>query len=431
MSHLIWFQNNLRVHDNTVLAEACQAQKLLAVYFFDPRNFDLGDFGFKKTEKYRARFLLESAATLKQNLASLNISLLVYHDKPEAVLPKLVEEHGVTDIFMQKEWTRDETVVLKKVKQKIRPTVIFHEIFDQFLLHPADSPFYSFADVPDVFTDFRKRIENRASIRAMVPIPKKMPEENLIEESSSLPDLPKLGLQEFTSDQRTAFPYKGGEDQALKRIDYYFWETQRLKSYKKTRNGLLGPNYSSKLSPWLANGSISARYIYWQIREFEQKIIKNQDTYWLFFELLWRDYFKYISLKYGDKIFWQSGIFDRKLEWKNDTKVLQDWISGKTSEPFVNANMLELVNSGWMSNRGRQNVASYWSKSLKQDWRIGAAYFESLLLDYDVHSNWGNWLYVSGVGNDGRDRKFNIQRQAEMYDRNGTYQRLWLQPSLF
>nr|WP_286943872.1 DASH family cryptochrome [Allomuricauda sp.] len=431
MSHLIWFQNNLRVHDNTVLAETYQGQNVLAVYFFDPRNFDIGDFGFKKTEKYRARFLLESVATLKQNLASLNISLLVYHDKPEAVLPKLVEEHGVTDIFMQKEWTRDETVVLKKVKQKIRPTVIFHEIFDQFLVHPADSPFHSFADVPDVFTDFRKRIENRASIRAVVPIPKKLPKKNLVENNTQLPELETLGLEGFTTDSRTAFPFKGGEDQALKRVHHYFWETQKLKTYKKTRNGLVGPDFSSKLSPWLANGSISARYVYWQIKEFEKEIIKNQDTYWLFFELLWRDYFKYISLKYGDKIFSLGGIFDRKIQWENDSETLQKWISGHTDEPFVNANMIELANTGWMSNRGRQNVASYWSKTLRQDWHIGAAYFESLLLDYDVHSNWGNWLYVSGVGNDGRDRKFNIQRQAEIYDRNGAFQRLWLQPSLF
>ena len=88
--------------------------------------------------------------------------------------------------------------------------------------------------------------------------------------------------------------------------------------------------------------------------------------------------------------------------------------------------MIELRKTGFMSNRGRQNVASYFAKSLELDWRIGASYFESLLIDYDVHSNYGNWLYVAGVGNDPRDRKFNIKRQAEMYDAKGTYQKLWL-----
>ena len=93
--------------------------------------------------------------------------------------------------------------------------------------------------------------------------------------------------------------------------------------------------------------------------------------------------------------------------------------------------MIELKETGWMSNRGRQNVASYFSKNLKLDWRIGAAYFEAMLLDYDVHSNYGNWMYVSGVGNDPRDRTFNIQLQASRYDKNSKFQKLWLSTTLF
>lgn len=110
---------------------------------------------------------------------------------------------------------------------------------------------------------------------------------------------------------------------------------------------------------------------------------------------------------------------------------LEKWINGTTKEPFINANMKELLATGWMSNRGRQNVASFWSKELEQDWRIGAAYFERMLIDYDVHSNYGNWMYNSGVGNDPRDRKFNIKSQADRYDSAGSYQRLWLQETLF
>mgnify|MGYP001951331995 CR=1 FL=1 len=97
----------------------------------------------------------------------------------------------------------------------------------------------------------------------------------------------------------------------------------------------------------------------------------------------------------------------------------------------VNANMIELKETGWMSNRGRQNVASYFAKELLQDWRIGAAYFESMLLDYDVHSNYGNWMYVAGVGNDPRDRKFNTKLQAKRYDENYKYRKLWLEKTLF
>ena len=111
--------------------------------------------------------------------------------------------------------------------------------------------------------------------------------------------------------------------------------------------------------------------------------------------------------------------------------LIQAWCNGKTKHEFINSNMNELNKSGWMSNRGRQNVASYFAKDLKINWIIGAAYFESMLIDYDVHSNYGNWMYVSGVGNDPRDRKFNVRLQAERYDSNGKYQRMWNQNTLF
>ena len=201
--------------------------------------------------------------------------------------------------------------------------------------------------------------------------------------------------------------------------------------YKKTRNGLLGIDYSSKFSSWLANGSISARTIYWKVKQFEKEYFKNQSTYWLIFELIWRDYFKYVSMKHGNQIFKLEGILKKEYDWSTNKNQIQKWINGETTSDFVNANMIELKSTGWMSNRGRQNVASYFAKELELDWRIGAAYFESLLVDYDVHSNYGNWMYVSGVGNDPRDRKFNVQLQAERYDANGKFRKLWLQPSLF
>ena len=165
--------------------------------------------------------------------------------------------------------------------------------------------------------------------------------------------------------------------------------------------------------------------------QYEKEIKKNQSTYWIIFELIWRDYFKYISLKHGDKIFQLDGILNNKYKWDTDKYKFNSWINGTTQEAFVNANMIEIKKTGWMSNRGRQNVASFFSKDLLMDWRMGAAYFESILIDYDVHSNYGNWMYVSGVGNDPRDRKFNIRIQAERYDQGGKFQRMWNQKSLF
>lgn len=431
MNNLIWFGNDLRVADNTSLVHATKGERILGVYFFDPRWFEIGDFGFKKTERFRARFLIETIRDLKQKLEAVNISLLVFHAKPEAVLPDLVKNHSIHQIHKQKEWTSEEVEVLEAAKSKLSDSVKIIEHFDQFLFHPEDLPYTSFQNIPQVFTQFRKRCEKEVSVRPCVQLQKQLPKENLIENQTKIPSLKDLGFEDFEVDPKSAFPFKGGENQALNRLRHYFWNTQKLAYYKKTRNGLIGTDYSSKFSPWLANGSISARSIYWEAKKFEREVKKNQDTYWLIFELIWRDYFKYVSLKHGNDIFKLGGILQKSYEWKSEPHQLQSWIEGTTKEPFVNANMKELAKTGWMSNRGRQNVASFWAKELQQDWRIGAAYFESMLLDYDVHSNWGNWMYNSGVGNDPRDRKFNIKRQAEMYDSKGKFQNLWLQDTLF
>ena len=424
MNNLVWFRNNLRVEDNSSLFEACKnAGKTIAVFCFDPRQFSETKYGFKKTEKFRVKFLLETVSELKENLLIKNISLLIYFDKPENVFQKIISDYEISNIFTQREWTSEELNVNNNIKNQLQ-NIKFIEVYDQFLFHPDDIPYQDIKDLPEVFTVFRKECEKKVSVRKTVSIqPKSI--ENLIENKTSIPTLEDLGYEDFELNKNTAFPFKGGENQAVNRIENYFFETENLSKYKQTRNGLIGSNYSSKLSAWLANGSVSAKTIYWKVKEYEEQIEANEDTYWLIFELIWRDYFKYISMKFGNKIFQIDGILNHKYDWKFNQKAFNQWISGNTNEAFVNANMIELAETGFMSNRGRQNVASFWAKEWQQDWRIAAAYFESMLIDYDVHSNYGNWIYNAGVGNDPRDRKFNIKRQAEMYDGNGAYQDLW------
>lgn len=427
MNNLIWFTNNLRLRDNESLVNACNTSgKVISVYFFNPAHFEETKYGFKKTEKYRAQFLIESVNNLKENLAKLNISLLVFHKKPEVAIKDLVSKYKINQIFIQKEWTQEEVQTLKIVKKNIPSEINIIESYDQFLIHPEDIPFDGFKKIPKVFTDFRKKSEKYASIREPFDIPEALSSDNLVENTTTIPTLQNLGLNAFEKDSRSAFTFQGGETEAWKRLDHYFWETHQLQDYKKTRNGLVGIDYSSKFSAWLANGCISAKSIYWEVKKFEKEIKKNQDTYWLIFELFWRDFFKYISLKHGNSIFYLGGILQKEYDWNKSLDKLEQWIDGSTQYDFVNANMREIKYTGWMSNRGRQNVASFWAKEQMQDWRIGAAYFESILIDYDVHSNWGNWMYNAGVGNDPRDRKFNIERQANMYDPEREFVNLWL-----
>mmetsp|Transcript_2430 Transcript_2430/g.3907 ORF Transcript_2430/g.3907 Transcript_2430/m.3907 type:complete len:303 (+) Transcript_2430:208-1116(+) len=189
---------------------------------------------------------------------------------------------------------------------------------------------------------------------------------------------------------------------------------------------MIGADYSTKFSPWLAHGCISPRYIYAECQKYEREREKNKSTYWIGFELTCRDYFRFFSLKHGNSIFMVGGPAQRSWRWEsnaNDEK-FQRWVRGETGQPLVDANMRELALTGFMSNRGRQNVASYLTQNLNVDWRLGAAYFEDVLIDHDVTANWANWNAAAGVSG-GRINKFNILKQSKDYDEQGEYCHLW------
>ena len=217
----------------------------------------------------------------------------------------------------------------------------------------------------------------------------------------------------------------GGELNAMENIKKYF-QSNLPQSYKDTRNNLIGINFSTKFSPWLALGFISPRQIYAYLKDYELKFLANESTYWIFFELLWRDFFRFIFIKYGDKFFYKSGLGLNPVKINHNAKNLEAWKRGKTSDSFINAGMIELYKTGFLSNRMRQIVASYFVNELSCDWRSGASWFESQLIDYDVYSNYGNWAYIAGYGTDPRGgRHFNIEKQRKIYDPDGIYQKIW------
>ena len=422
-ANLVWFRSNLRVEDNTSLSKAIRdSSRVIGYINIDPTIFELSDYGFKKTEKFRTKFLLESIQDLKKQLNDINISLIITNQDFESSINSIIKKYNVRSIYMQKEWTRDELAEEKQIPKHIN----LIKDFDQFLYSP-ESVKEVYENIPRGFSNFRKKCEKYLNIEYPLQIPKPLDKKNNIDDVYSIPTLNDLGFEEFRVHKNSVFKFLGGETSAKERVYEYFFETKRISKYKLTRNGLLGKDYSSKLSSWLANGSLSVRYVYMQIKKYEEEIEKNESTYWLFFELIWRDFFKYVSMQHKDKFFSKSGIYGNSKDWSNNKELINRWINGETNEPFVNANMKELSKTGFMSNRGRQNVANYLTKELKIDWRIGAEYFESLLIDYDVHSNYGNWLYNAGIGNDSMQfRKFNPKLQSERYDPNKEYEKLWL-----
>lgn len=259
---------------------------------------------------------------------------------------------------------------------------------------------------PDTYTQFRKDVETSSKVRFEKRMPEKLkplPTE-LLDVTGKLPSLQDLKLEgrlpDFIVDNddihnvdkfhnlftephihpQSAFPFSGGETAALNRLKSYLWDTQAVEKYKITRNGLLGSEYSTKLSCWLAFGCISPRRIFHELKKYETERVKNDSTYWVIFELLWRDYFRFVAAKYGNSLFYSGGIKKLKYNWSEDMEKFQKWADGKTGVPFVDANMRELLQTGWMSNRGRQNVASFLTKDLGLDWRMGAEWFEYLLV---------------------------------------------------
>jgi deoxyribodipyrimidine photo-lyase len=421
---LIWYRNDLRLHDHAPMSQAlASGDTIIPVYCFDPRQFTSTQFGFDKTGAFRAQFILESVMDLRSRLQSIGSDLIIRQGKPEEIIPALVEQLQVTAVHYHAEVTAEETIVEAKLKTALK--VPQRSTWGNTLYAPDDLPF-AISGVPEVFTNFRKQVEKDSTIASPIPAPRRLPPLPEGIDRGDLPTLSDLELTPIVPSEKGVLEFKGGETAGLARLQDYFWQQDCLKTYKATRNGMLGANYSSKFSPWLALGCLSPRYIAAQVEDYEIQRVQNDSTYWLIFELLWRDYFRCICAKHGNAIFQVEGLRGVKIAWKSDHDRFELWRSGMTGFPLIDANMRELAATGFMSNRGRQNVGSFLTKNLGIDWRLGAAYFESMLVDYDVCSNWGNWNYTAGVGNDARGfRWFNITKQTRDYDSIGSYVKHW------
>ena len=441
---LVWFRNDLRIFDHEPLRRAIEASAtqggsgpgaVVCLYCFDERQWANTSFGFPKTGVHRTRFLRESVEDLREQIRGLGGELIVRHGRCEEVIGDLIQDLSISSVFYHQEIGTEERRIERSVQavcQKASiPSQSDHGVT---LFHPGELPF-SIVELPELFTHFRKQVEKSSTHRAPLPAPTMIPCQLPVDFSvGSIPSAEALFGDDFVASGNVAKmsdigrrQYTGGETAGLDRLDEYFWRNDRLRVYKVTRNGMLNVDDSSKLSLWLANGCLSPRTIAAEVKRYEDERLANQSTYWMSFELLWRDYFHFIAAKHGSRLFQVGGIQERRLPWGKDVGLFNAWKEGQTGYPLVDANMRELAATGYMSNRGRQNVGSFLCKNLGIDWRMGAEWFESQLIDYAPASNYGNWNYVAGVGNDARGfRFFNITKQSRDYDEDGSYVRYWL-----
>ncbi|TLU61026.1 DASH family cryptochrome [Thalassotalea litorea] len=221
------------------------------------------------------------------------------------------------------------------------------------------------------------------------------------------------------------YQYRGGETAGWQHMLDYF-ASGAASTYKNTRNALDGRFNSTGFSPYLGIGNISPRQIYYHLKQYEQDHGVNESTYWIYFELLWREYFQWLALMLEQRLFRFRGLARSAPLTSFFPERFAKWCQGNTPYVIVNACMQQLNSTGFMSNRGRQLVASCLVNELGIDWRYGAAYFQQQLIDYDVASNWGNWQYIAGVGVDPRGgRHFNLQKQTQMFDPDGVFIETW------
>ena len=424
---LLWFKQDLRLDDHPALQAARGADALLPVFILDPAQLQPGPLGSRGLGVHRARFLLESLAALDGALRQRGSHLLVLPGRAEQLIPQLVARFNLQEVLTLEEIAPQERQQLQQVRAQLGNTVLWEQAGNGLLR--ADQLPCPVAELPAVFSQFRSLVEQGLQVFQPQPAPDYLPHLPQGSEAllTPLPSLSQLGLGEPLSVAASAFPFSGGEAAASARLRDYLWDSQNVRHYKNTRDGMIGSEYSSKFSPWLANGSLSPRRTMAELRRHEAQYGRNDSTHWLWVELLWREFFRWTLVRHGSALFRAAGLKATARAPQQVDERFAQWCQGRTGMPLVDACMRELAATGFMSNRGRQVVASYLVNDLQQDWRHGAAWFEEHLLDYDPASNWGNWAYLAGVGSDPRHgRLFNALRQARQYDPDAAYVSLWL-----
>jgi deoxyribodipyrimidine photo-lyase len=402
MPILYWFRHDLRTHDNLGLALAIQAAQqqgmpLHALWVQDEAWLQPTRWGFVRCSGQRLAWWQSAVRALQYTLTAQGIPMHTQQGQPTATVQEYCRQHRISHVFCESIAAPDEQaqiITLQNAGLQITCT------WQSSLLCPQNLPF-PIAELPQVFTRFREQIEHH---QLQPPAPR----------GPIFSDLPSS---------------EPASEQAAQAHVLQYFASPAPWSYKHTRNNLMGPDFSSRWSPWLATGALSARWVDTQRKHAEALNGANDSTYWLWFELLWRDYFRFLHLQHGRQLYQHQGLSHLPRP-SHDAASFEAWTKGCTPHPLVNAGMRELAATGWLSNRMRQVVASYLIHDCACDWRAGAAWFESQLLDYDPYSNQGNWLYIAGRGTDPRQgRRFNPDRQAQQYDPQGIYQQHWLQPT--
>ncbi|MGB7527603.1 MULTISPECIES: deoxyribodipyrimidine photo-lyase [Sphingobacterium] len=383
---LVWFRNDLRLHDNEVLTEAItKSDLIIPVYCFDPRYFRKNKFQFNNTGIKRAQFLLESVLDLKEKLLSMGSDLMTFVGKPEDILPILCAKYEVSEVYHHREVASRETQISELVEAALWDNKInLRHFIGHTLFHKEDLPF-PIKDIPDKFNIFRKKIERESSVRAPLVAPDKILSPQHLE-STSLPSLLDLGYSDEEINQLGSQNFQGGEQNGIDKLQ-----------------NLLDPSYDnfqnfSLVSPYIAIGSLSPIYVYHEMQN--SSLSQNKKRFdRLMTMLLWRDYFRFMLKKYPNVFFKLNGI---ESEAKNSESINEElvmsWKTANTGESGIDEIIQNLLDTGNITYAERRLISKYFTQELGSNWLAGASFFEEHLLDYAPATTYGFWSHMAAVG---------------------------------
>ncbi|WP_285009431.1 DASH family cryptochrome [Pedobacter faecalis] len=410
---LVWFRNDLRLHDNEMLVEAvAKSDGILPVYFFDPRHFGSTNLQTDKTGAGRAKFLIESVLSLREAMIRKGGNLLVITGSPESHICSLVEKYDISEVYHHREVGFEETSVSANVEDALwKQKINLKHFIGHTLYNKEDLPF-PIKDIPDVFSQFKKKTERDAIVKPCY----EEPEHIVFVESEAWGDVPDLKALGFSEEAVPESDLHGGEHAGLQHLNTLLSSGSTI--YDRPAKQPPGKQaFFSRLSPWLALGCLSPRKVYWTMKAADQ-VPGAANFNQVLLGLLWRDYYRFMFKKHGIGFF-RDSEFEHFVRQDRDDEpdALVRWKTGQTGNALVDGYMNELNKSGYIPHAGRLVVATYLVYVLKQDWIRGAAYFEEKLVDYAPASNWGNWASVAHKGlNVANKAAFDLEKQIKVFD---------------
>lgn len=392
---IFWFRQDLRTFDNKWLIDSIKSsENLLCIFVLDKNIIDI----FLWLEDKKFLFLKEALLNLDNELKKIWSKLIIYHDYPEIIIPKICEKYNINTIFTNKSYStywkkRDDLVEIYCLNNKIE----FFRDNDYLLNEPEE------IEQRKVFSPYFKLWKKKLLEKEVIlEKPWKINQINI-----------EFEINNFLDDiiNWDKHPYFSLNFWKSRLENFNFW------NYEEFRNDL-DKDWTSRLSVYLRFWIFSVREIYLHVKD-----ISNTYTS----ELAWREFWQHINYYFPFTKQYEFQLKRRNIAWKNDEILFKKWCDWETWYPVVDASMKQLKETNWMHWRARMIVASFLTKDLLIDWRLWEAYFKKHLLDYDENVNFWNWQWSASVWADPKPlRIFSPILQSQKFDKEAKFIRKYI-----